>query len=48
MVSFVEIEIAKGRINLLERLGDGKTQGILALLKKYGLSLTVRVDTPCG
>lgn len=46
--SFVEIEVTGDRINLLERQGDGKTGDIVALLRKYGLILTVRVDSPCG
>ncbi len=46
--SFVEIEVTGDCINLLERQGDGKTGDIVALLRKYGLNLTVRVDSPCG
>lgn len=47
-ISFVEIEIAEGKINILERAGDGKTKEIVELLKAYGLKLNVKVDAPCG
>jgi len=48
LMSFVEIEVAEGKINILERAGDGKTKEIVELLKAYGLKLNVKVDAPCG
>ncbi|HHY11891.1 MAG TPA: hypothetical protein GX529_04595 [Firmicutes bacterium] len=46
--SYFEIEISKGRINVLERAGHGQTKEIVNLLRSYGLKLTVNVDAPCG
>ncbi len=46
--SYFEIEIYKGKINMLERAGDGKTQEVVSRLESYGLKLTTYVSTPCG
>ena len=46
--SYFEIEITKGKINILERAGHGQTAKIVSLLKKYGLNLKTNVDAPCG
>jgi hypothetical protein len=48
LLSYLEIEITKGKINFLERAGHGQTKRILDLLKEYGLSLKANVDAPCG
>ncbi|HHY17896.1 MAG TPA: hypothetical protein GX524_07435 [Firmicutes bacterium] len=46
--SYFEIEISKGKINVIERAGNGKTDEIIDLLEAYGLRLTARVSAPCG
>ena len=46
--SYVEIEISRGRLNLFERQGDGKTAALIEALARYGLRLAERVSSPCG
>jgi len=46
--SYIEVEISRGTVNLLERAGDGKTREIEELLRSIGLRLETRVSTPCG
>ncbi len=46
--SYFEIEINKGKVNILERAGHGQSEKIVNLLRKYGLNLRANVDAPCG
>ncbi|HHY69947.1 MAG TPA: hypothetical protein PLB36_04755 [Bacillota bacterium] len=46
--SYIEVEIENDVIVIFERAGDGKTQELVDLLRRYGLDLTVRVNALCG
>lgn len=48
VLSYFDIEVVQGCLNLFERQGDGKTEDLLRVLAHYGLRLTPRISSPCG